>query len=137
MNRSVALFVALALLVAHALAIHTTASGDLAPPYDTAFAAFRVGRTLVHEGYLAWGPEMGGLDSYPSFLWVLFSYVIERTYLSINHWAQLMGGACALATVLLTSRFHSDRVASLVAPFLLAISGSSRPPPSAGPRPLS
>jgi len=124
MNRSVALFVAMALLVAHALAIHTTASGDLAPPYDAAFAAFRVGRNFVHEGYLAWGPESGSLDSYPSLLWVLFSSLVERAYLSINHCAQLMGGACALATILLTSRFHSDRVASMVTPFLLAISGS-------------
>lgn len=124
MKRSVALFVALALLIAHALAIHATPSGDLAPPYDTAFAAYRVGSTLVHQGYLGWGPESGGLESYPSFLWVLITYVIERSYLSINHWAQLVGGACAMATVLLTSRFHSDRVASLIAPFLLAISGS-------------
>jgi len=124
MNRSVALFVALALLIAHALAIHTTASGDLAPPYDMAYAAFRVGRNLIHEGYLAWGPETGGIDSYPSFLWVLFSCGIERAYLSINTWAQLVGGACALTTLWLTSRFHSDRVASLLAPFLLSISGS-------------
>lgn len=124
MNRSVALFVAMALLIAHALAIHTTASGDFAPPYDMAFAAFRVGHSLVHEGHFAWGPEAGGLDSYPSFLWVLISYAIERAYLSINFWSQVIGGLCALATMLLASRFHSDRVASLVAPLLLAISGS-------------
>lgn len=124
MNRSVALFVALALLVAHALAIHITASGDLAPPYDSAYAAFRVGRNLVHEGTLAWGQEIGGLESYPSFLWTLFAYAVERTYLPINYSVQLMGGACAIATIILTSRFHADRVASMVAPFLLAISGS-------------
>ena len=124
MNRSFALFVAMALLVAHALAIHTTASGDFAPPYDMAFAAYRVGQSLVHEGHFAWGPEAGGLDSYPSFLWVLISYAIQRSYLSINFWAQVVGGLCALSTMLLASRFHSDRVASLVAPLLLAISGS-------------
>jgi len=124
MNRSVTLFVAMALLIAHALAIHTTASGDLAPPHDVAFAAFRVGHSLVHAGDFAWGPEAGGLDSYPSFLWVLISYAIERSYLSINFWSQAVGGACALATILLCSRFHSDRVASLIAPLLLAISGS-------------
>jgi len=124
MNRSVALFVAMALMIAHALAIHTTASGDFAPPYDMAFAAFRVGHSLVHEGHFAWGPESGGVDSYPSFLWVLISYAIQRAYLSINFWSQVVGGLCALATMLLASRFHSDRVASLVAPLLLAISGS-------------
>ena len=91
MNRSVALFVAMALLIAHALAIHTTASGDFAPPYDMAFAAFRVGHSLVHEGHFAWGPEAGGLDSYPSFLWVLISYAVERSYLSINFWSQAIG----------------------------------------------
>ena len=124
MNRSVALFVAMALLVAHALAIHTTASGDFAPPYDMAFAAFRVGYSLVHEGHFAWSAETGGIDSYPSFLWVLISYTLQRLYLSINFWAQVVGASCALATMLLTSRFHSDRVASLVAPLLLAMSGS-------------
>ncbi|MCH2106565.1 MAG: hypothetical protein MK291_07995 [Planctomycetes bacterium] len=124
MNRSVALFVAMALLVAHALAIHTTASGDFAPPYDMAFAAFRVGYSLVHEGHFAWGPEAGGIDSYPSFLWVLVSYSLQRLYLSINFWSQVVGAACALATMFLSSRFHSDRVASLVAPLLLAMSGS-------------
>jgi hypothetical protein len=124
MNRSVALFVALALLVAHALAIHTTSSGDLAPPFDSAFAAFRVGRTLAHEGHFAWGPDGGGMDSYPSFLWVLFCYLIERSFLSINQCAQLVGVGCALTTIFISSRFHSDRVASLVVPFLLAISGS-------------
>ncbi len=124
MNRSVALFVAMALLIAHALAIHTTASGDFAPPYDMAFTAYRVGHSLVHDGHFAWGPEAGGIDSYPSFLWVLVSYAIQRSYLAINFWAQVVGGLCALATMLLASRFHSDRVASLVAPLLLAISGS-------------
>jgi hypothetical protein len=124
MNRSVALFVALALLIAHALAIHTTPSGDLAPPFDTAFAAFRVGRTLAHEGHFAWSPDGGSIDSYPSLLWVLFSYLIERSFLSINQCAQLASVACALATIFIASRFHSDRVASLIAPFLLAISGS-------------
>jgi len=124
MNRSVALFVALALLIAHALAIHTTPTGDLAPPFDTAFAAFRVGRTLAHEGQFAWGPVAGGLDSYPSFLWVLFCSLIERSFLSINQWAQIAGVGCALTTVFIASRFHSDRVASLITPFLLATSGS-------------
>ena len=126
MNRSVALFVALALLIAHALAIHTTPTGDLAPPFDTAFAAFRVGRTLAHEGQFAWGPVAGGLDSYPSFLWVLFCSLIERSFLSINQWAQIAGVGCALTTVFIASRFHSDRVASLITPFLLATSTSRR-----------
>ena len=124
MNRSVALFVAMALLVAHALAIHTTASGDFAPPYDMAFVAFRVGYSLVHEGHFAWGTDAGGIDSYPSFLWVMVSYGLQRLYLSINFWSQVVGALCALATMLLSSRFHSDRVASLVAPLLLAMSGS-------------
>ena len=124
MNRSVALFVALALLVAHALAIHTTPTGDLAPPFDSAFAAFRSGRTLAHEGRLAWGPNAGGLDSYPSFLWVFFSYLVERAFFSINRCAQFFGLGCALATIFISSRFHSDRVASLIVPILLAISGS-------------
>ena len=124
MNRSVALFVAMALLVAHALAIHTTASGDFAPPYDMAFVAFRLGCSLVHEGHFAWGTDAGGIDSYPSFLWVMVSYGLQRLYLSINFWSQVVGALCALATMLLSSRFHSDRVASLVAPLLLAMSGS-------------
>ena len=123
MNRSFALFVALAVLVAHSFAIHGDSEGGLAAPYSRAYAAFRLARNLVHENSLAWIPGVPGLDAYPSLLWVGLCALGERLYLGINQFAQAMGVLFALATVVVVSRLHPDRAASLIAPLLLAISG--------------
>lgn len=123
MNRSIALFVALAVLVAHSFAIHVDANGAFAPPYDAAYVAFRLGRSLAHLGELVWNQGSPGFDSHPSILWVGLCALSERLYLSINAYCQYIGMGCAMMTVLLTSRFHPDRIASLIAPLLLAVSG--------------
>lgn len=123
MNRSIALFVALAVLVAHSFAIHVDAQGGLAPPYESAYVAFRLGRSLAHLGELVWNPGSQGFDSHPSILWVLLCALSERLYLSINAYCQFIGVTCAMATVVIASRFHPDRIASLIAPLLLAVSG--------------
>jgi hypothetical protein len=123
MNRSIALFVALAVLVAHALAIRTTATGDLAPPYDQAFAAFRVAKRWVYEGSFTWNPGQSGLESYPSTLWILLCGLGERLYLPITEFVRVIGVLATAASFILASRFHADRIASLITPMLLSISG--------------
>lgn len=127
MNRSIALFVALVTLLAHTLAIHSDRDGSFAFPYDQAYAGFRLARNLVFDGQMAWNPGMSAFESYPSFLWVLVCGVGERVapyfHLSMNAFVQTIGIACMLATVLLSARFRSDRIASLLAPLFLATSG--------------
>jgi len=124
MNRSIALFVALAVLVAHSLAIHTDGSATLAPPYDLAYVAFRIGQNVAHEGTLSWVQGLDAFDSYPSLLWIAVCAAAEYVWwVPINLFTQMLGMAAAMSTLVLASRFHPDRIASLIAPFLLAISG--------------
>jgi hypothetical protein len=124
MNRSLVLLVAMAVLVAHSLALRTDATGALAPPYDQAFVAFRVARNLVFEGTWTWSPGVPGFDSHPSTLWVLIGAAVERFSLPINAVMRGIGIVSAAATLMLTGAFHPDRAASLVVPMLLAISGA-------------
>ena len=124
MNRSLVIFVALAILVAHSMAIRTDAAGALVPPYDQAFIAYRVARNLVFEGTWTWSPGQSGFDSYPSTLWVMICAAAERLPLSINFLMRGVGITASATTLILTTRFHPDRAASLIVPMLLAISGA-------------
>ena len=78
MNRSIALFVALAILLAHVLAIHNDGSGSLAFPYDQAHAAYRLARNLVVEGQLQWNPGSTAFESYSSPVWIAVCTIGER-----------------------------------------------------------
>jgi hypothetical protein len=124
MNRSIVIFVALTILIAHSLAIRTNVSGDLAPPYDQAFVAFRVARNLIFEGEWIWFPGQSGFDSYPSTLWVLVCAVAERFAISVNTAVRAIGVAATATSLIMATRFHSERAASLITPLLLAISGA-------------
>ncbi len=128
MNRVIALFVALAMLVAHALAIHDDGYGRFAFPCDQAYAAMRLARNLVYDDQLAWNPGMPAFESYPSMLWIGVCALAERIgpalHLSTNIQVQTVGIAAALATIVVLSRFRADRTASLIAPLFLATSGA-------------
>ena len=92
MNRSIALFVAMAVLAAHSLSIHTDGTATLASPHDLAYVAFRIGQELAHEGTLTWFQGQDAFESYPSLAWVGFSGLIQRAYwLPINSTVQLFG----------------------------------------------
>lgn len=123
MNRSIALFVALAVLVAHAFAIHSDPSGDLAAPGELAYAAFRVARNIAYEGNWGWNFGSPAADAYPSTLWVWLCAASERLYWPTHLFAAAVGLGASLLTMIVSSRFHQDRIASLIAPLLLAISG--------------
>lgn len=128
MNRAIALFVALAMLLAHALAIHDDGFGRFAFPYDQAYAALRLARNLVYDDQLAWNPGSPAFESYPSFVWVLVCALAERIgpalSASTNVLVQTFGIQAALATIVVLSRFRADRSASLIAPLFLATSGA-------------
>jgi arabinofuranosyltransferase len=123
MNRTTALLVALAILLGHALAIHKTASGEIAPPFDMAYVAFRVARNFVQTGQFAWQPGYSGLESYPSLLWIAVATVGERLYFPVNQLAQGLGMAAAFGCVLVLAQFSPVRLAGVIAPLLFVVSG--------------
>jgi len=130
MNRGTALLLALAALLAHALIVHTDGAGSFAPPHDAAQAAYHVARNAVQRGELAWyvpssGAEhaVGGLESYPSPLLIGVAFVAERLYLPVTRFCQTAGILAALATVVITASFATNRVVGVVPPLLLVASG--------------
>ena len=125
MNRGTVVFLALAILLAHTLAIHQTPEGDFAPPYEIAHVAYRLGRNLVYEGSASWNQGGGWVESYPSPLWILLSAFSARTYLSPTIVSQWFGIFCSLATVIVLAQFSVVRMAGLIAPMLLAACGAA------------
>jgi len=125
MNRATVVFIALAILLAHTLAIHQNPDGDFAAPYDWAHVAYRLGRNLVYTGRALWDPQGGWVESYPSVIWIGVSSVAERLYVSPTLVTQWLGILCALATVVVIAQFSPTRMAGLIAPMLLAASGSA------------
>jgi len=124
MNRSIALFVALATLLAHVLAIHSDADGNLAFPYDQAYTAFRLGRNLIQYGYVQWGVDGGGVESSTSLLWIGVAAIGEKFSSYVNLFCQSVAVISGLATVIVLARFRARRSAGLIAPLLFVFSGS-------------
>jgi hypothetical protein len=124
LNRTTALFVALAILLGHALAIHKNAAGELAPPYDMAFVAYRIGRNFAQTGELSWASGVLGIESYPSLLWIGVSAIFERLYWPVHRMTQSLGMVSALLCVLTLSQFSPVRLAGVIAPLLFVVSGS-------------
>ncbi|MEM1449330.1 MAG: hypothetical protein AAGI22_09455 [Planctomycetota bacterium] len=130
MNRITALLLAMAALLVHVLVVHRSAAGGFAPPFESAHAALHLGRVLAREGVLAWsvdpasGAVAGGLWSYPSPLLVGVAAAAERVYVWSTFAAQLVGIACVLLTVFLSTRFDTDRIAGVVPALLLVSSGA-------------
>lgn len=133
MNRTIALFVALVILLAHCLAIHTDGQGHFAFPYDQAYVPLRLAHDLVHDGQLRWNPGMSAWESYGSPLWIALATVAERVAgsrigsrlaLSVNVLVQAASALCALLTVIFAAQVRGDRAAGLIAPLLLATCGA-------------
>ena len=124
MNRGIALFVALATLLAHVLAIHVDADGNFAFPYEQAYTAFRLGKSLVQDGLVQWGADGGGLESYTSVLWIGVAALGERFTSHVNFVCQWLAIGSGLATVVVLARFQAKRSAGLIAPLLFVCSGS-------------
>jgi hypothetical protein len=131
-NRTIALFVALVILLAHCLAIHTDGQGHFAYPYDQAYVPLRLAHNLVLEGQLRWNPGMSAWESYPSPLWVAVSALAERIAatriadrmeISVNTLMQAASVLSAILAVILAAQFRGDRAAGLIAPLLLVTCG--------------
>lgn len=124
MNRTIALFVGLAVLLAHTLTIHDTVYDDFAPPYELAHVAYRISRNLVYGDGLSWSPGQAGFDAYPSPLWIAITALGQRAYLGVNVFSQTIGILCALSTAITLSWFRRERAAGLIAPLLLVVNGA-------------
>lgn len=127
MNRVTAVLLAAGALLVHMLALYRDASGAFGVPYESAYAAFRLGRNLAHEGVLAWDTLTGdgGLASYPSPLWVASAWLAERLWWwSVTQFAQLIGILSTLGTVAISTRFDTDRIAGIVPALLLVSCGA-------------
>lgn len=125
MNRATVVFLALAILLAHAFAIHQTPDGDFGAPYEIAHVAYRIGRNFVYEGKASWNPGGSPADSYPSLAWIALSALSARMYVYPTLVSQAMDLVCALATIVVLAQFSPKRSAGLIAPTLLALSGSA------------
>lgn len=125
MNRTFALLVAAAVLLAHMLAIHVGASDALAPPYEVAHAAFRLARNFVQSGEFAWSPGLPNVESYPSLLWIAISVVPERLHVPVTTFMQVVSSFCALLTTWTLARFSPGRLAGVIAPLLFVASGAA------------
>src|SRR5688572_13647957 len=119
MNRSIALFVALVILLAHILAIHNDGDGNFAFPYDQAYVVFRLASHLVHEGGLVWNLGTSGFESYSSPLWIAIAAFGERLSYPVFLFCQSTGVLATLFTVVLLAQFRAERTAGLIAPLLL------------------
>jgi hypothetical protein len=123
MNRPTALFLAIAILLAHTLSIHKNLAGEIAPPYDFAHVAYRLARDWVQTGRFGWEGGLSGVESYPSLTWVAISAVAERLYLPVTMFTQTVGMICALLVVLAVAQFSPERLAGIIAPLLIVVSG--------------
>ena len=123
MNRTFALFLAIAILVAHALALHVNDAGQFAAPYERAHVAFRLARNFVQSGGLSWDALTPGFESYPSLLWIGVAAIAERTYLSVNLFCQQVGTISSVLTVIVLAQFSRGRLAGVIAPLLFVFSG--------------
>ena len=124
MNRTFALFLAIIILIAHMLAIHKTAVGNLAPPYEMAHVAFRIGRNFVRTGEVVWFEGTPGWESYPSLLWVGVAALAERFHSNVNGVVQLVGASSAVISVVALAQFSRGRLAGVIAPLLFVVSGA-------------
>lgn len=129
MNRITAVLLAMIALLVHALVVHRDASGAFAPPYDGAHAAYVLGRHLAESGETFWrqaadGTHFGSLASYPSPLLVWIAAGLDLLTFNVDRAAQVIGMLCALATVFLSTRFDTDRIAGVIPALLLVTSGA-------------
>ena len=124
MKRSTALLLALAALLAHALTLGEDARGEMGPPDDRAWVAFRMGRHAVQGLGPVWNPGEALADVYPSWAWVVVAWACELLKFSPQLVTLGLGLAFAALSVVLVSRFSPDRLAGVIAPLLLVLSGT-------------
>jgi len=118
MNRSTALLLALAALLAHILTLHQNGAGGLGAPLDGVHVAFRMGRELVRGA-----SPFDLAETYPSLAWIALATVAERISYPPTTLVQSASILAALGAVWVVSRFSPARLAGVIAPFLCVVSG--------------
>jgi hypothetical protein len=124
LNRTTVVFLALAILLAHTLAIHQTSDGRFAAPYERAHVAYRIGRNLAFEGRASWDVASTTSAPYPSTPWVWVGALAVQIDVPPTLLSQVLGILCALGTLVVMAQFSPNRLVGLVAPVLIATSGS-------------
>ena len=136
MNRITAILLAMAALLVHILVVHRNGQGAFGAPYDSAHAAFNLGRNLVHHGDTWWtfdaqtGEGIGSFGSHPSPLLIWISALVEGLSalyggFVVTRCVQIIGIACALGTVFMTTRFDTERNVGVIPALLLVCSGAA------------
>ena len=123
MNRTLALLLTLAILVAHMLAIHKNALNAIAPPYDDAHVVYRIARNLVESKSLAWDQGSAPVESFSSWLWVIVASIGTRLYFGVTWFCQVVGATSALITIFVLAQFSPGRLAGVIAPLLFVVAG--------------
>lgn len=133
MNRLTAVLLAMAALLVHVLAIHRNEAGELAHSFEAAGVAHHLGTRLADAGTSGWGAvamadgaRVGPRDlgSYPSPLLVWLAALLRLVGANVERGVQLVGVLCTLATVFLSTRFDTDRIAGVIPALLLVSSGA-------------
>ena len=134
MNRITAVLLAMASLLVHALIVHRDGTGVFTYAYECAHVAYELGVHLAGRGDAAWSfatsaagdnsVGSSGLASYPSPLLVWIAAGAEFLSLNVDRAVQVVGLLCALATVFLSTRFDTDRIAGVIPALLLVSSGA-------------
>lgn len=131
MNRITAILLAMAALLVHVLVVHRDPSGGFAYAYESAHVAYALGENLAQTGTTFWaedpatGELKGGLWSYGSPLLVWMAAAFETLSFDVGRAAQIVGILCVLATVFLSTRFDTDRIAGVIPALLLVSSGAT------------
>ncbi|MCA9001127.1 MAG: hypothetical protein KDB61_04325 [Planctomycetes bacterium] len=124
MNRTTAILLAMGVLLAHALGIHRDFQWNFAGPYDSVHLAYALGENAAAgQGWTLWegGP---GLQAYPSPLWVALAWISAWLEWPTAQVAQMVDLFAALLLISASTRIAQDRVAGIIPPVLLVLSGT-------------
>ncbi len=142
MNRTTAIFLALGILLAHSLSIHRDYQWRFAGSFDRAYLTYELGENLAQEGtaqlYAPVGstpkdeaPKLApepkpspGMQAYPSPLWVGLASFAAWMGWSTPYVAQMAGLLAGLLLLSVSTRIAYNRVAGVIPPLLLVLSGT-------------
>ncbi|MBM3978122.1 MAG: hypothetical protein FJ299_14185 [Planctomycetes bacterium] len=124
MNRTTALLLTLALLFAHVLAIYHDPEGGFGPPCDDAHVVYRVGRNAALEGEACFDPTGPRPEQAVPLAWRWIAQLNASRGSSPLAWTQTLSLLFGLACVVALAGFSTNRLAGLIAPVLLVLSGS-------------
>ncbi|MFT4647083.1 MAG: hypothetical protein ACI9X4_000290 [Glaciecola sp.] len=124
MNRTTAILLALGILLAHSLGIHRDFQWNFAGPFDSVHLAYALGENAAQGKGWSLGPTGPGLQAYPAPLWVGLSWIASLLHWPVALVAQMAGLFSALLLLSASTCIAQDRVAGVIPPVLLVLSGT-------------